>query len=119
MELIEKARIQTLCKGGVSSEQILCPENSASERITITRVTVLPGATQARHLHEYSEQVWIALMGNGLILLADAREVSLRAGDAVRFEAGDVHGLQNRGAENFVYLAVTSPPINFRNAYAS
>jgi len=40
-------------------------------------------------------------------------------GDVVRFAEGDVHGLENTGSVEFVYLSVTSPPINFRGAYAA
>ena len=38
-------------------------------------------------------------------------------GDVVRFAQGDVHGLQNPGPEELVYLAVTAPPLDFRGAY--
>jgi hypothetical protein len=37
----------------------------------------------------------------------------------VRFADGDVHGLENSRSGEFVYLSVTSPPINFRAAYAT
>jgi len=117
MELIEHSRIHTLHKSGVFSEQLICPENSESERVTITRVTILPGAMQVRHKHERSEQIWIALKGHGRVLLGDAVEQELYAGDVVRFEAKELHGLSNNGPEEFVYLAVTSPPIDFRPAY--
>jgi quercetin dioxygenase-like cupin family protein len=36
----------------------------------------------------------------------------------VRFEDGDLHGFRNAGDAPFVYLSVTSPPVNFRAAYA-
>ena len=36
----------------------------------------------------------------------------------VRFADGDVHGLTNSGEQPFVYLSVTSPPIDFSYAYA-
>ena len=31
----------------------------------------------------------------------------------------DVHGFSNTGTVPFEYLAVTAPPINFRDAYAA
>lgn len=117
MEHIEKSRIQTLSNAGVSSQQLLCPGNSASDRVTITRVTVEPGAIQPRHKHRCSEQIWIALQGECLVLLNDMQAFSIQAGDVVRFDADEIHGLQNTGGEMFTYITVTSPPLDFRSAY--
>ena len=35
-----------------------------------------------------------------------------------RFADKDIHGLENDGETEFVYLSVTSPPIHFGYAYA-
>jgi mannose-6-phosphate isomerase-like protein (cupin superfamily) len=42
----------------------------------------------------------------------------ITAGDVVRFADGDLHGFHNPGDVPFVYLSVTAPPVNFREAYA-
>ena len=117
MEFIKASDIRTLLNNGVESEQLLFPENSRSERITITRVTVQPDAVQPRHTHAASEQIWIALEGKGLLLLADDKTKEFIAGDVVRFADNDVHGLKNNSGGIFKYMSVTSPPINFRKAY--
>ena len=117
MEFISADRIKTFLNNGVASEQLLFPENSESQRVTITRVTVPPGAAQPRHSHEASEQIWVAVMGNGTLLLADGQTKAFAAGDVVRFADGDIHGLKNESAADFQYMSVTSPPINFRKAY--
>jgi quercetin dioxygenase-like cupin family protein len=117
--MIRHDKVVTLTKSGVTSEQLLFPENSRSTRVTITRVTVPPGATQPRHAHAHSEQIWVALHGMARLLLEGSAVESFGEGDIVRFSEGDVHGLENSSAESFVYLAVTSPPINFRPAYAA
>ena len=80
---------------------------------------MVDGATTPRHAHAHSEQIWVALRGNARLLLAGSAVESFGEGDVVRFSEGDVHGLENSGTESFVYLAVTSPPINFRSAYAA
>ncbi len=118
MDFIDKDSITALVSDSQTSHQLLWDENSASERITITRVHVHPGKTNARHRHETSEQVWIALAGRGRLLLADGATKEFSAGDVVRFADGDTHGIANDSDEEFVYLSVTSPPINFRYAYA-
>ena len=118
MEFIHHINIPVLKNIGVQSEQLLFPENSKSSRVMITRVTIEPGAANPRHIHESSEQIWIALAGSGMLLLADDKTQPIEAGDVVRFEDGDLHGFKNTSASKFIYLSVTSPPLNFRKAYA-
>jgi mannose-6-phosphate isomerase-like protein (cupin superfamily) len=64
-----------------------------------------------------SEQIWIAIDGNGQLLLAEEKEQLFTEGDIVRFADGDIHGLRNDSNEVFEYISVTSPPINFKKAY--
>jgi quercetin dioxygenase-like cupin family protein len=117
LELIKRDSIKTLVNPGFESQQLLFPENSASERLTITRVRLEPNAKNKRHQHQASEQIWVALSGRGELLLADDRTQSFEAGDVVRFAEGDVHGLKNTTDKVFEYISVTAPPINFRSAY--
>lgn len=117
MEFIGKDTIKELSNPGVVSRQLLNPENSQSERVTITEVHLEPGALQKRHIHEASEQIWYATKGKGQLLLADDAVRDFEDGDVVRFADGDVHGLLNNSNDEFVYISVTSPPINFNYAY--
>ena len=117
MEFLTEADFKRLSNPGVVSLQLLSPHNSPSARVTITRVTVQPGAGQPPHTHRTSEQVWLALEGTATLLLADGATRVLAAGDIVRFADGDVHGVENTGSQPFGYLSVTSPPINFDYAY--
>jgi len=119
MELFSPAQFRALVNPGVTSLQLLSPLNSPSTRVTITRVTVEPGAEQEPHRHQSSEQVWVALAGAGTLLLGEGRSAPFRAGEVARFADGDVHGFRNTGREPFVYLSVTSPPIDFSYAYQS
>ncbi|MEP7283398.1 MAG: cupin domain-containing protein [Rubrivivax sp.] len=119
MEFLTAEQFKTLSNPGVLSVQLLSPHNSDSSRVTITRVTVDPGARQLAHCHETSEQVWVALDGYGTLELGEGRMLPFRQGEVVRFADGDVHGFENTSAEPFTYLSVTSPPINFSYAYKS
>ena len=119
MEIVRRTDVASFANGGVTSEQLLFPENSQSRRVTITRVTVAPGAKNPPHVHAASEQVWVALRGSGILLLGGAITAPFVEGDVVRFAEGDVHGFENTGSVEFVYLSVTSPPINFRGVYAA
>ncbi len=118
MEFLTDTDFRHLVNPGVVSEQLVSPDNSASERVTITRVTVRSRAVQPRHCHESSEQIWIALSGAGRLLLANGRTHPFAAGNVARFEDREMHGFENTGDAPFVYLAVTAPPIDFTSAYA-
>ena len=102
---------------GFQSVQIVWPHNAPEARVTITRVTMEPGATSARHMHPVSEQIWLIEQGSALLLTTDDRTDALQAGDVVRTPAGTIHGVANTGSEPFVYLAVTTPPQDFTPAY--
>ena len=117
MEFISKEQIVELANPGVVSRQLLNPDNSASECVTITEVHLEVGAIQPRHAHASSEQIWYAVKGRGKLLLADEQEKEFGAGDVVRFTDTDIHGLRNDGDGEFVYITVTSPPIHFGYAY--
>lgn len=117
MEFINKENITVLSNPGVRSRQIVTPGNSSGKRVTITEVHLDTGACQPRHTHASSEQIWYALQGSGKLLLADDTQKNFSAGDAVRFEDNDVHGLLNDGDAEFVYVSVTAPPIDFGYAY--
>lgn len=119
MELIRSSDIQVFSNSGIESRQLLFPENSLSQRVTITQVSVPSGRTNPAHRHNASEQVWIALQGSGNLILEDGEVVEFAEGDVVRFEEGDRHGFFNSGTQTFIYMSVTSPPLNFRTAYDS
>ena len=73
MEFIPCNELKVSANSGVESQQLLFPENSASTRVIITKVTVAPGAASPRHRHETSEQVWVAIAGLGTLLLGEGQ----------------------------------------------
>ncbi len=85
MEFISSASIVELFNPGVVSRQLLNPDNSSSERVTITEVHLEPGVCQPRHIHDASEQIWYATKGTGKLLLAGNAEKEFAAGDVARF----------------------------------
>ncbi len=117
MEYIKSDTIKEFVNPGVISRQLLNSDNSSSKRVTITEVHLEAGACQPRHIHDTSEQIWYATKGSGKLLLANDKKMEFHAGDVVRFEDQDVHGLENDSDSEFVYLSVTAPPIHFGYAY--
>jgi|SRR4051794_2174436 mannose-6-phosphate isomerase-like protein (cupin superfamily) len=77
MEIIKACDVPAFSNSGVISKQLLFPENSKSQRVTITRVVIEPGAVNPPHKHETSEQVWVALQGSGRLLLEEGKELIL------------------------------------------
>jgi mannose-6-phosphate isomerase-like protein (cupin superfamily) len=69
-------------------------------------------------MHPASEQMWVALEGEGTLLLDHDRKETFGVGDIVRFEDGGLHGFENSDDAPFVYFSVIAPPLNFRQAYA-
>jgi len=84
--------------------------------MTITGVIMEPGAVSTPHAHSQAEQIWIVETGTGL-LLGEDRASALTAGDIIRTPPGDVHGIENTGDGPLIYLAVTTPPEDFRDFY--
>ena len=107
----------TLENPGVRSVQIVWPNNAPEALVTITRVTMEPGSISARHSHPNSEQIWIVERGCATLLMDHDQTNEVQAGDVVRTPAGSIHGVNNTGHEQFVYLAVTTPPQDFTPAY--
>ena len=56
MEFINYKNIKVLSNPGVVSRQLLNPENSQSERVTITEVHLEVGAIQPRHKHDFQNR---------------------------------------------------------------
>ncbi len=65
MEFINSENIKEFSNPGVISRQLINPGNSKSERVTITEVHLEIGASQPRHKHDTSEQIWYAIQGSG------------------------------------------------------
>ncbi len=107
----------TLRNPGVQSQQLVWPRNAPGAAVTVTRVTMQPGSTTPRHSHPGAEQTWIVEQGAATVLLAGDQTALLRAGEVMRTPPGQVHGLSNPGDVVFIYLTVTTPPIDLTTSY--
>lgn len=67
-----------------------------------------PGQEHALHAHEGTDKLYLALEGEGIVLL-EGREIAIRAGEMVATPAGVPHGLRNTGAGRLVVLAILAP----------
>ncbi len=103
MEFIKQKEVPILSSIGVESFQLLSQHNSDSESVAITKVYVQPGNCQAKHKHDQSEQIWVALAGVAKLLLSEDSLMEFKVGDIVRFESGEIHGLLNDSDQECQY----------------
>jgi quercetin dioxygenase-like cupin family protein len=117
MQRLTPPDFELLENPGVKSVQIVWGKNAPEAKVTITRVTVQPGSSQMRHSHQGAEQIWLVERGAATLLLAKDQTAQMHEGDVIRTPAGDIHGVFNTSSEDFVYLAITTPPQDFSAAY--
>ncbi|GJD52163.1 hypothetical protein OPKNFCMD_4925 [Methylobacterium crusticola] len=103
---------------GKDSAQIVWPENAPDSHVTITRVTMQPGALSERHSHPRSEQIWIVERGRATLLLSDGKTKEVKQGDVIRTPPGATHGVENTTDGIFIYLTMTTPPENMSGFYS-
>src|SRR5690349_21756009 len=99
--------VTVLKNPGKRSEQLVWHRNAPDAAMTITRVTMQPGAISTLHAHAKAEQIWLIERGAGTLLMDGGAEAAVEAGDILRTPAGDTHGIVNSGSEPLVYLAIT------------
>ncbi len=79
-------------------------------KIGVNHTTLGPGAASSmRHWHTHEDELVYVLSGE-LVLVTDAGEHTLKAGQCAGFPAGhpDGHQLINRGKEPVVYLEISN-----------
>ncbi|MGN6818321.1 MAG: cupin domain-containing protein [Sphingomonas sp.] len=88
----------------------LAPASGISD-FGFSHVTLKPGAwSSQRHWHEGEDEMVVMLSGEA-VLVDDDGEHPMRAGDIAAFPKGDGNGhvLQNRSAQDCVFVAVGRP----------
>ena len=79
-------------------------------KLGVSRVRLPPGAwSSQRHWHA-EEDEFLYLLEGELVLVTDAGEELVRAGDCAGFKAGSPNGhcLQNRSGQDAVFLAISN-----------
>jgi uncharacterized cupin superfamily protein len=79
-------------------------------KLGVTRVRLPPGAwSSQRHWHALEDEFLYMIEGE-LVMVTDAGEEIVRAGDCAAWKAGvrDGHCLQNRSTSDAVFLAISS-----------
>lgn len=98
-----------ITKDGSEVRELLHPDNSIIENMSIAEAMVKPGEATREHFHRESEDVYYILQGEGEMHL-DGEKVAVRAGDAVLIPARARHFIVNTGKEELIILCASSPP---------
>lgn len=94
----------------MTTEVIFNPDLGC-KNANITLSTLKKGAGGNDEVHEHSDQVICIVQGelnvsaNGVLL------ATLRSGDALFIQAGDIHSVLNTQNEDCVYYCITVPPL--------
>ncbi|MFB6233605.1 MAG: cupin domain-containing protein, partial [Haloarculaceae archaeon] len=99
-----------LSRGDGVVSRLLNPDSDGSETdLTVTWVTVDPGATQTRHSHE-PEQVYVLVAGRGEMTVGDETR-TVEAGDLVHIPSNADHAIENTGDQPLEYVSAATPAI--------
>ena len=62
------------------------------------------------HIHPNGQDTWTILSGEGEYIFDDSdNRKTIRKGDIVIAHANEIHGVENKGNEPFVFVSVVSP----------
>lgn len=71
-------------------------------------ITLVPGQAQTTHMHPETDHAWFIVSGRGEVELENGRREMVEPGHFLVHPRNTVHGLANNGAENLVYIALST-----------
>ncbi len=74
-----------------------------TKRLNVTHVSVHPGDTVPRHVHDDEDQVYYVASGRGVVEL-DSERFDVEAGTSVLIPLGTPHAITNTGTEQLDYV---------------
>ncbi len=92
---------------GLVSRLLHSERDDPDTDLTVTWVTVEPGASQVRHSHD-PEQVYVLVAGAGEMTVGEQTR-SVAAGDCVHIPSNTTHGIENTGDEPLEYVSAATP----------
>ena len=71
-------------------------------------LTLVPGQAQKTHIHPATDHAWFIVSGTGEVTMEDGKREIVKAGQFLVHPRSTVHGLLNVGADNLVYVALST-----------
>jgi len=91
----------------IESFLLISISTTDSNNLSVTLVEMEPGGFQHHHHHE-AEQMYFILKGSGMMKVND-EEKQVNEGDCIFIPSNSVHGLENDGNQELIYLSAASP----------
>jgi putative monooxygenase len=95
-------------KGGVI-HVLVSPKTVGSRNLILGTATVPVGVTIKAHVHDYGEECFYVLQGQGCVHMEDIGAIEFRANTAVRIPQGVTHSIENTGDEEILVVFATAP----------
>ncbi len=84
-------------------QYLINAQNGGSDKLTVGRTVLPPGARHDRHLHPHADEFLVVMSGSGEIYTNTGREPS-GAGDVIFTPRGNWHGFINTGDEDVLLI---------------
>ena len=92
-------------KGHLIKEHLLTTEQLLGKNDMFARVTLEPGCSLGYHVHQGNAETYYILSGEGEY--NDNGETRIvKAGDVTYTPSGKGHGMENKGSEDLVFIAL-------------
>lgn len=71
----------------------------------VKRIEVIPGGRLSLQRHRYRAEQWVMVAGTGTVTIGTAT-LTLGPGESVSIGAGQIHRMENHGAEGVMFIEV-------------
>ena len=88
---------------------LITPGSVDAQQLIMGTARVPPGDKVAPHAHDYSEECFFVMRGQGLLSLDGLGTFPFRAGDACFVPQGVVHTIENTGEEDIDVVFASAP----------
>ena len=92
-------------KGHVLIEHLITAAEMKDKCQMFAKVTLKPGCSLGFHKHEGNNETYHIITGTGLYN-DNGNEITVKKGDTTFCPVGESHGIENRSAENLVFMAL-------------
>jgi len=94
---------------GGSYRVMITPGSVNAKQLIMGTATVPPGERVKAHVHDYSEEAFFVVQGEGRAILDGIGAVEFSAGDAILVPKGVTHSIENSGSEAVVVVFASAP----------
>lgn len=102
-------QVQPITKRGDEVRVLISPTTVNATQLIMGKAKLPAGKSVAPHVHDYSEECFFVLSGNGIVDLNGEQQIEFGPGDAVLIPKGVKHSVQNIGAETMEIIFASAP----------